>query len=64
MNTELEHLNIRLIAMENLPITKRAQAADQQHELGHEMAAFISPRPSFTRHSTTLGAAAQMGPNS
>lgn len=60
MNTELEHLHIRMIAMENLLITLLAQAPDQQLELGFEMAAFISPRPGFTHHPRTIGAAAQM----
>ncbi|MCY7307542.1 MAG: hypothetical protein LH632_15640 [Rhodoferax sp.] len=60
MNTELGHLRIRMIAMENLLITVLAQAPDQQLELGREMAAFISPRPGFTHHPTTVGAATQM----
>ena len=60
MNTELEHLRIRMIAMENLLITMLAQAPDQQLELGCEMAAFISPRPGFTHHPRTVGAATQM----
>ncbi len=60
VNTELEHLRIRMIAMENLLITMLAQAPDLQLELGSEMAAFISPRPGFTRHSRTVGAAEQM----
>jgi len=60
MNTELEHLRVRMIAMENLLITVLAQAPDQQLELGREMAAFISPRPGFTQHPTTVGAATQM----
>jgi len=60
MSTELEHLRIRMIAMENLLITILAQAPDQQLELGREMAAFISPRPGFTHHPRTVGAAAQM----
>ena len=60
MNTELEHLHIRMIAMENLLITLLAQEPDQQLELGFAMAAFISPRPGFTHHPRTVGAAAQM----
>ena len=60
INTELEHLRIRMIAMENLLITLLAQAPDRQLELGSEMAAFISPRPGFTHHPRTIGAAAQM----
>jgi hypothetical protein len=60
MNTELERLRMRLIAMENLMISLLAQAPDRQLELGCEMAAFISPRPGFTQHPRTVGAAAQM----
>lgn len=60
VNTELEHLRVRIIAMENLLITILAQAPDQQLELGREMAAFISPRPGFTKHPKTVAAAAQM----
>jgi len=60
INTELEHLRMRLIAMENLMLAMLAQAPDRQLELSCEMAAFISPRPGFTRHPRTVGAAAQM----
>lgn len=60
MNTELEHLHIRMIAMENLLIALLAQAPDQPRALAREMATFISPRPGFTHHPRTLGAAAQM----
>ena len=60
MNTELEHLRIRLIAMENLLIAMLSQAPDRQLDLGCEMAAFISPRPGFTHHPRTVGAATQM----
>ena len=60
MDTELEHLRMRMIAMENLMIALLTQAPDRQLELGSEMAAFISPRPGFTHHPRTVGAAAQM----
>lgn len=60
VNTELDHLHIRMIAMENLLITLLAQSSDGPRELGRAMAAYISPRPGFTHHSRTLGAAAQM----
>ena len=60
VSTELEHLRIRMIAMENLLIAMLAQAPDRQLELGCEMAAFISPRPGFSHHPRTVGAAAQM----
>lgn len=60
MRTELEHLRIRMIAVENLLITLLAQASDQPREMGREMATYISPRPGFTPHHKTLEAAAQM----
>ncbi len=60
MNTELDHLRIRMIAVENLLIAQLSQAPDRQLELGSEMAAFISPRPGFSHHPRTGGAAAQM----
>ena len=60
MDTEIEHLRMRMIAMENLLIAMLAQAPERQLELGCEMAAFISPRPGFTHHPRTVGAATQM----
>ena len=60
VNTELEHLHIRVIAMENLLIALLAQDPDRARRMGREMATFISPRPGFTRHPRTLGAAARM----
>lgn len=60
MNTELEHLRIRIIALENVLITILAQSPDQQLDLGSKMAVFISPRPGFTHHSRTIEAATQM----
>jgi hypothetical protein len=60
VDTELEQLRIRMIAVENLLIAMLAQAPDQQLELGGEMASFISPRPGFTHHTKTVGAAFQM----
>ena len=60
MRTELEHLRIRMIAIENLLITLLAQASDQPLEMAREMALYISPRPGFMRHHKTLEAAAQM----
>jgi hypothetical protein len=61
MKTELEHLHIRVIALENLLIALLAQDPDRARRLGRGMASFISPRPGFTQHSRTLGAAVQMG---
>jgi hypothetical protein len=60
VNTELDHLRMRMIAMENLFIVLLAQASDLSRELGREMATYISPRQGHTHHPRTLGAAAQM----
>jgi hypothetical protein len=60
VNTELEHLHIRVIAMENLLIALLAQDPGRTRRMGREMATFISPRTGFTPHPRTLGAAAQM----
>ena len=60
MNTELEHLHIRVIALENLLIAMLAQYPDRARDMAREMATFISPRPGFTRHHRTLGAAGRM----
>jgi len=59
-NNELAQLRIRLIALENLVIALLAEAPDRQLDLVREMAAYISPRPGFTRHPLTIHAAAQM----
>jgi len=60
MNTQLEHLGVRTIAMENLLITMLAQATEQHLELCREVAAFISARPGFAQHPGTIDAADQM----
>jgi hypothetical protein len=60
LRTELDHMRIRLIAIENLLIVLLAQSNDEPRELGDEMANYISPRPGATAHRTTLEAAAQM----
>jgi len=59
-NNELAQLRVRIIAMENLVIALLAEASDRQLGLAREMAAYISPRPGFTRHPLTIHAAAQM----
>jgi hypothetical protein len=57
---ELVQLRIRVIALENLVIGLLAEASDRQLERAREMAVYISPRPNFTRHRSTIHAAAQM----
>ena len=60
MNTELEHLRIRMIAMENLLITLLAQSSDRPRELDREMAIHTFPSPGFTHLTRPPGMAAQM----
>lgn len=57
---ELVQLRIRVIALENLVITLLAEASDRQLDLALKMAVYISPRPGFTHHRSTMHAAAQM----
>ena len=59
-DAELVQLHIRVIALENLVIAILANGSDRQLELAREMAAYISPRPGFTPHRLTLGAAEEM----
>jgi hypothetical protein len=59
-NAELVQLQVRVIALENLVIALLAESSGAQRELAREMAAYISPRPGFTRHPLTVHAAAQM----
>jgi hypothetical protein len=59
-NADLVALRIRVIALENLLISLLATASSEQLELAREMAGYISPRPDFTHHPLTIGAAAHM----
>ena len=59
-NSELVHLRIRVITLENLMIALLAETSDRQIDLAREMATYISPRPGFTQHPLTVHAAAQM----
>ena len=59
-NAELVQLRVRVIALENLLLVLLAQTSDEQLSIARERAAYISPRPGFTRHPLTLHAAAQM----
>lgn len=59
-DTELAHLRVRVIALENVLIALLAHASESQFELIHEMADYISPRPGFTQHPLTTLAAKQM----
>lgn len=59
-DAELSQLHIRVVALEGLVTALLADASDRQLELVREMAAYIMPRPGYTRHSLTIGAAKQM----
>ena len=59
-DAELVQLHTRVIALENVVIALLAQATVAQLELVRDMAAYISPRPGFTPHPLTLGAADEM----
>ncbi|MBC7415006.1 MAG: hypothetical protein H7327_08750 [Herminiimonas sp.] len=59
-NTELTHLKVRLIALENLVIALLAGSSEYQLQLARDMVAYIEPRPGYTPHPMTLHAAAQM----
>lgn len=59
-NSELMALHSRIIALENLVTSLLATASDHQLQLVRDMAAYITPRPGFTRHPLTIHAAAHM----
>lgn len=59
-NSELVHLRIRVIALENMIIAMLAQGSDDQLQIAREMAQYITPRPGATEHPLTLQAANHM----
>ena len=59
-NVELVHLQMRVIALENLVIALLAGATEQTPDLARAMATYISPRPGCTPHPLTVHAATQM----
>ena len=59
-NAELVHLQVRVIALENLLKVLLVDAPEHQVALMRDVAAFISPRPGFTPHPLTIHAAACM----
>lgn len=56
-NTELVHLRIRVIALENLMIAVLAEGSEQQRQMARDMAALVTPRPGNTQHPLTVHAA-------
>ncbi|WP_410217097.1 hypothetical protein [Paracoccus sp. (in: a-proteobacteria)] len=59
-NSELVHLRVRVIALENLLIAVLAESSNQQRHAVRDMAALISPRPRSTQHPLTIRAAQHM----
>ncbi|MEO7055388.1 MAG: hypothetical protein ABI281_13870 [Caldimonas sp.] len=59
-NAEVVQLQVRVIALENLVIALLAESSEVQRELAREMAAYILPRPGFTRHPLTIHASGHM----
>lgn len=59
-NTELVHLRVRVIALENLIITLLAEGSDRQLDVAREMATYIAPRAGSTQHPLTIRAADHM----
>jgi len=59
-DTEADQLRIRVIALENLVIALLVDASEHRRTLARDMADFISPRPGYTPHPLTLGAAEEM----
>ena len=59
-NSELVHLRIRVIALENLMIAVLAEGSDRQLQVVREMAEYIAPRPGSTQHPLTIHAADHM----
>jgi hypothetical protein len=56
-NTELVHLRVRVIALENVVLALLAESSDRQLDHVREMAAYISPRSGSTEHPLTIHAA-------
>ena len=59
-NAELVRLRSRVVALENAMVALLSEATEPQRQRVREMAAYISPRPGFTRHPVTIRAAALM----
>lgn len=59
-NAELAHLQVRVIALENLLKVLLIDLSEDQAKLMRDLAAFISPQPGFTQHPLTIQAAACM----
>lgn len=60
VDAELMQLHVRVIALESLVIAMLAKGSDRQLAFVRAMADYISPRPGFTPHHLTIGAAKEM----
>lgn len=60
VDAELVQLRVRVIALENLVIAMLAKGSERQLDFVRGMADYISPRPGFTPHHLTTGAAEEM----
>lgn len=56
-NTELVHLHIRVIALENILLAVLAEGPKRQIQVAHDMADMISPGQGATSHPLTIQAA-------
>lgn len=59
-NTEMVHLRVRVIALENLLIAVLAEGSDKQIAVAREMAEYIAPRSGSTQHPLTVKAGNHM----
>ena len=59
-NAEITHLQVRVIAIENLLKVLLADATAEQLKLMRDVAGLITPQPGFTQHPLTIQAAACM----
>ena len=60
IDTELEQLRVRVVALESIVIAFLATASDREVDLVRKMAEHISPRPGSTQHRVTLHAASEV----
>ena len=59
-NTEMVHLRIRVIALENLLTAVLAEGSERQIAVAKAIAEYISPRPTSTQHPLTIQAGNHM----
>jgi len=59
-NAELNQLQLRVIALENLVTALLADASDRQTDLACALAEYIAPKQGFTPHHLTIQTARQM----